>query len=187
MDFLTAFSPWHWLRRVAALSLAFACTQVQAREDSIEYAVKATFLYKFAPFVEWPAGAFASPSSPLVLCVAGMDPFGSILDRAVAGARINQRPIATRRLSAPDPGAGCHIVYLAGLDAEPLADALTALRDTPVLTVTDAASGSAAKGIIHFVVQENRVRFEINNAAAERAGIAMSSKLLSLATSVRQR
>ena len=71
----------------------------RAQESQLELAVKATYLYKFAPFVEWPASAFDSPTAPLVLCVVGDDPFGDLLDRAVSGQHAGKHPIALRRLS----------------------------------------------------------------------------------------
>ena len=54
-----------------------------------DYAVKAAYLAKFALFVEWPEAAFDSSTSPVNLCVAGTDPFGTTLDRLVEGERID--------------------------------------------------------------------------------------------------
>jgi hypothetical protein len=159
--------------------------RAEATEESLEYAVKATYLYKFAPFVEWPTGA--STSTALELCVAGDDPFGSILDRAVSGQRVGGRPVEVRRLAAVRPGDDCHILYLAGSPEQSTAEALEAMRGAPVLTVTDAAQGEGPKGVIHFVIQDNRVRFEIDAQAASARGLKISSKLLDLAVNVRRR
>jgi hypothetical protein len=52
-----------------------------------------------------------------------------------------------------------------------------------VLTVTDAAP-SGVHGIVNFVLLDDRVRFEIDLGQAARNGIAISSKLLSLAVTV---
>lgn len=166
---------------VALLSSAAA----HAQTDSLEYAVKATYLYKFAPFVEWPATAFDSPSSPFNLCIVGYDPFRDTLDRAVKDQRIGQRPIVVRRLQAVSRDSGCHVMYVTGSDAQSASEALATVRGTPVLTVTDSASRARAIGVIHFVVQDNRVRFEIDNQAASDNHLAISSKLLSLAISVK--
>lgn len=76
------------------------CTPSRAQESaSLERAVKATYLWKFAPFVEWPANAFKSPDSPFVICVLGGNPFGNFLDEAVAGQRILGRPVLIRRFT----------------------------------------------------------------------------------------
>lgn len=157
-----------------------------AESNALEYAVKATYLYKFTPFIEWPAAAFAS--SPAVnLCVVGNDPFGDLLDRAASGQRIDDRAIVVHRLRKIDRHSGCHILYVGGSEAQPVAEALATVRGTPVLTVTDESQDSGAKGIINLIVQDNRVRFEIDDQAAAENGLLISSKLLSLAAHVRPR
>lgn len=189
-------SPWATALKSARTSLLAlaACLAVlvsnpaaRAESDALEYAVKATYLYKFGSFIDWPDTAFKSPSSAVDLCVVGDDPFGKILDRAVSGQRIGVRPIVVHRLRAAGRGSGCHIMYIAGSDVQSVAEALDAVRGTPVLTITDSARDARAKGIVHFVIHENRVRFEIDDYAASVNGITISSKVLSLATSVRPR
>jgi hypothetical protein len=168
------------------LGLAMPLGAAVAESGSLEYAVKATYLYKFAPFVEWPPAAFPSSTSPVNICVLGNDPFGEVLDRAVAGQRIGGRSLAVVRLAQVGGPTACHIMYV----AEPnggTAKALAALRGAPVLTVTDSVGDIEAKGIINFVVQDNRIRFEIDDSAAARNGLTISSKLLNLALAVRPR
>ncbi len=170
------------LSRVVLLALAAAfATPVPASADSesLEYAVKATFLYKFAPFVEWPPTAFASSSAPLVVCVVGHDPFGAVLDQAIAGQKMGDHTVVIQRIDAATRDSGCHIMFIGGSPAQSADDALNVMRGAPVLTVTD--SGQTAQGIISFVIDNARVRFDIDNDAAARSGIMVSSKLLSLA------
>lgn len=149
----------------------------------MEYAVKAAYLYKFAPFVEWPPLAFASPNSPFRLCVLGHDPFGASLDSAVRGQQVDGRPIQVRRLQQVDPTSGCHILFLGASRSQTAAEALRTVRGAPILTVADDQGGSGA--IIRFVVKDNRVRFDIDAGAAAANRVTLSSKLLSLALSVR--
>lgn len=170
----------------AALALA-TLAAAQAQDSSLEYPIKATYLYKLAPFVEWPAAAFASATAPLEICVVGDDPFGSILDRAVAGQQIGDRPLAIRRLDRAAAGAGCHVMYVSGSTTQSAFQALEAVRGDHVLTVTDAARRPGGKGVVHFVLQDNRVRFEIDDQSAAEHGLRVSSKLLSLASAVRRR
>jgi hypothetical protein len=174
---------------LASLLLYLACEPVVAADqpESLEFPVKASYLYKFAPFVEWPAGTFASPTSPIVLCVVGMDPFGDVLDRAVAGERVGERPIIVRRLRVVDRNSGCHIMYISGSPEQSVGAALQAVERAPVLTITDARHPSSGTGIVHFVIQERRVRFQIDDMAAAQSGIKISSKLLNLAVSVKPR
>jgi hypothetical protein len=172
---------------LVGLMLVMPDLPARAEDSAIERAVKATYLYKFGPFIEWPRTAFDSPFSPVYLCIVGNDPFEDILDRAVRGQRIGDRPIVVRRLRTVDRDSGCHIMYAAGSDAQSVAEILDTVRGTPVLTITDAARDAKARGIIHFVVHDNRVRFIIDDYAASKNGITISSKVLSLALSVRPR
>ena len=179
------------VRRVLASALAgaaLACAHAGAALAQFqEYQVKAAYLYKFAPFIDWPANAFATPSSPMVVCVVGDDPFGRMLDQAVAGQKLGSRPLEVRRLGRADKAAGCHIVYLGGSKAQTIGDGLASIRGAPVLTVTDEARNAEERGVIHFVVRGRNVRFQIDEEAAQRNGLNISSKLLSLAVSVKAR
>jgi hypothetical protein len=158
-------------------------TAASQAQSSVEYAVKAAYLAKFAPFIEWPQSAFAGPTAPLNICILGSDPFGADLDKALAGQKDGEHPLTVRRMTAPDAVVGCQILYTR--DEERAEMTLTDLKTQPVLTVTD--SGMRAHGIISFVVIQNHVRFDIDNAAAEAAGLSISSKLLGLAHAVRQK
>lgn len=173
----------------ASVALALTCLSPAAGADSgsLEYPIKATYIYKFVPFIEWPYRAFPSSSSPLVLCVAGEDPFGDLLDRVVAGQQVGERPIVVMRSATARRDGGCHIMYIGGSSAQSIEAALREMDGAPVLTVTDSARSETAKGIVHFVVQERRVRFQIDDAAAARSDIRISSKLLNLAVSIRPR
>jgi len=153
-------------------------------QESLEIAVKAAYLYKFAPFVGWPAAALGGPADPFAICVVGADPFGAVLDRAVAGQQVAGRPIVVRRFAQAARAQPCQIAYLGVARGQSGKEALRVLRGAPVLTVTDA---SAARGMIDLVISEGRVRFRIDDAAAADSGLTISSKLLSLALSVTPR
>ena len=154
-----------------------------AQGRSIEYAVKAAYLYKFAPYVEWPPSAFASASSPFQVCILGRDPFGASLDQAVSGQRVDEHRVVVRRLDRVDVASGCHVLYLGASPNQTTAEALRAIRGSPILTVADNSRDGGA--IIRFVVKDNRVRFEIDTAAAAANRVTISSKLLGMAMTVR--
>jgi len=154
-------------------------------DEPLELAVKATYLYKLAPFVTWPASAWSDQNAPLVICIQGKDPFGPLVDRAIAGQRVAGRPVAIRRLARIDAGSGCQIAYIGGSDAQPQPSALREIGKAPVLTVTDDPRGAAA-GDIELVLQDGRVRFVIDNGQAQQQGLAISSKLLALAVRVKR-
>jgi hypothetical protein len=165
---------------VAAFLLA-ASPAVSGADRSLEYAVKATFLYKFAPFVDWPPATFEDAAAPFVVCIVGADPFGEATERTMDGIRIGTHPLVLRRLAIADAHSGCHVMFVAGSPAQPISQALDAVRGTPTLTVTDAAQPGS---IIQFVMVGGRVNFDIDANAAAANHIAVSSKLLALAHTV---
>ncbi len=154
----------------------------RARANQLELAVKATYLYKLAPFVNWPA---APAGTPLAICVQGDDPFGPMLDRAVAGQKVGERPVVLKRLARLEAGSGCQIAYVAGSQVQSPVQALQAVAGASVLTVTDEAHG-AARGIVNLVLDGGKVRFSIDTRQADSNGIAISSKLLALAVEVKR-
>lgn len=170
-------------RRLAAAALLLSAP---AAAQPSEEAVKAAFLPKFARYVQWPGTSNPGPRDPYQLCVIGRDPFGRLLDQAAAGEIVDGRPVAVRRIASPDTAAGCHLAYVQGATGQDTARWLLALRNRPILTITDSRNG-AQRGMIHFTVAGGRVRFFIDDAEAGQRGLTISSRLLALALGVRQR
>lgn len=167
------------LRTLAAVAAGLLACAPAASQPS-ETAVKAAFLTKFAGYVAWPHVT----GGPLTLCVVGSDPFGKLLEAAARGQQVDGRPIAVRRMPGPDGTDGCHIAFVQGSTAGRTAEMLQALKGRPMLTVTDARGGPA-RGMIFFVVDGGRVRFHIDQAAAQQSGLSLSSRLLAIALTVR--
>jgi hypothetical protein len=176
-----------YIMSAIAAAWIFVTPAVSSAADStsLEYQIKAALLIKFGSYVDWPRTAFSAPNSPLNVCVAGEDPFGDILDSTASGQRVDERPVQIRRVKAVARDSGCHILFVAS-DSQRTVQALEGLRGAGMLTVTDSGTGGGA-GIIDFVVRDNRVRFDINDDAAAQNGLAISSKLLSLAQNVKPR
>jgi hypothetical protein len=149
-----------------------------------EYDVKAAFLYNFAKFVEWPPDAFDAPGSPMTLCIVGKDPFGDVLDTLVRGETLQGRPLIVHRTRDLPEVRNCHVVFLSRAETARQEEVLATVRGAGILTVGEGDSFLSDGGIIRFVIEANRVRFEVNLEAAERNGLKVSSKLLRLARSV---
>lgn len=170
-------------RAAAILSAVIALGAPALCAQPLEQAVKAAFMPKFAPYVSWPSSSLA-PGMPLNICVVGRDPLGSFLNEASAGQQLGQSPIAVRRLTTIERTSGCHMAFLGGSDRQSIDAALASLRGAPVLTVTDARSGSS-RGMVHFDLHQGRVRFHIDTVAARASGLTISSRLLNLALTVK--
>jgi hypothetical protein len=168
-----------------AAAACAALPPAPSQAQSLEAAVKANYLYKFGPFVEWPPRAFASPASPFEVCVLGRDPFGSALDQAVQGQTVEGRAIRVRRLAAVSAANGCQVVYIGASSDQTASEMVRALRGAPVLTVSD--KGAASEAIVQFVVRDGRVRFALNLTAARANGLVISSKLQRLAIAINGR
>lgn len=159
---------------------AIAAVQPAPTQANLEYSVKANYLVRFAAFVEWPPRAFATPQSPVVICVVGHDPFRGTLDSAARAQTAYGRPLAVRRPGSREAAEGCHILYVGQGGG-----GMVPQGQRSILLVTDAAAPQAERGMIHFAISDNRVRFHIDLQQASRAGLSISSRLLNLALSVR--
>lgn len=179
-----AVSRRHAVLRLLALRLLLilvAPTHAQSEPESLEYAIEATFLLKFLPFVTW---RDPLPPDSFTICTVGSSPIAPLLRQAAVGQKVEQRPVVVRQLDSAVVASGCQEMFVAGSDAQPVSAALAAVRGAPVLTVTNGQTDAAAKGIINFVLSNGHVRFEIDLAAAAANGITISSKLLSIAINV---
>jgi hypothetical protein len=146
-----------------------------------EYQLKAAFLLNFANFVEWPAAAFAAPSDPLVLGVFGKDPFDGALQRGAQARVVRGRRILVRFVTDLESLRGCHIVFFPAAEMHGYTKVASAISDLHILTVGEIPGFTDRGGTINFVIDDGRVRFEINSVVAEHRQLKMSSKLLQLA------
>jgi hypothetical protein len=150
-----------------------------------EYQVKAAFLYNFAKFVEWPAETLQGASA-LRVCVFGGDPFGPALPATLQGKTVQERPVVVARPTTVADMAACHILFVGSSEDHEVPRLLPSLAGSGVLTVGESQEFARQGGMITFHRDGNKVRFEINADAAERAGLRISSQLLKLATRVTQ-
>lgn len=173
------------------IALALLCASVESVAQptpshiSLEYAVKATYLYKLAPFVDWPPNTFTAANAAFQICIVGDDPFDDYLEKAIANHKFGTHPFAIRRLDTLGPGADCQVAFIGHLESQSISDALAAVQGRPVLTVTDSGLVGDQGSVMQFVIEHGRVRFDINTSAAARNHLAISSKLLNLALAVK--
>jgi hypothetical protein len=149
-----------------------------------DYQVKAVYLINFARFIEWPDKVGRQHDS-FTICVFGPDPFGRTLDITLAGEKIAGRSAVAKRISTPQDSLDCRILFVSSAETGSLERMVEAASQQGVLTVSDMPQFANRGGMIQFVTDDKRVRFEVNLAAAQRAGLALSSELLKVATVVR--
>lgn len=169
------------MRLMAIAGLLCSLATAMHAQGAGEYQVKAAFLYNFAKFVEWPPGSFANGAAPLRICVLGQDPFGEELHNVASDKIVNGHKLVVDAVADAAAARGCHILFIAASKKAEMKQILESLRGADVLTVGDTKGFAKLGGMINFVLEDNRVRFEVNKTAAEQTGLKISSKLLSLA------
>ena len=177
-----------WLRP-RVLSLVFTITlalphpglaqQVRPTEQQ----VKAAYLFNFGKFVRWPVDRSVIPDT-IDICVLGRDPFGSILDSTVAGETIAGQPIKVRRPNRTLDVTSCNILFVSSSEENQLGPILKIAQQSSILTVSDIPHFAEHGGVIGFVNDADRIRFEVNRDAAERSRLTLSSELLKVASQV---
>jgi hypothetical protein len=175
-----------WLAGLLSAAFLFAGLTASLAQDaaSKEYQIKAAYLYNFAKFVEWPADCFTNSQSPLVIGVFGQNPFGDELKTIAKDHKINGRDIIIKPVATPAEAGGVHLMFLGTTEDDHVAEMLAALKNSSVLTVGESEKFTAAGGMIHFVRDADKVRFEINASAAEQHGLKISAQLLKLAKAI---
>ena len=187
----SAASIWIAVARFALLALCTLCAGASLAADEspqdIEQRVKAAFLFKFGGYVEWPERVFPRNDSPLVIGVAGADVLAEELSRIASGRTMNGRPVTVRRIRSGEPVTGVHVLFISRSEAGRLGELLPTTQGQPVLTVTETEKGLAQGSVINFVVADNRVRFEVSLAAANRNGLRIGAPLLAVAQRVQEK
>lgn len=178
----------NWRFGLVATCVLCVCAAFPARgqspgsSDSSEYLIKAGFIYNFAKLMEWPDPVFPQPNSPIVIGVLGnTDPFQGTLDDVLKGKQVNGHPFVVRHLKSRDDIKGCNILFVTSSEATHVDELLHQVRGLPILTIGDTPGFAERGGIINFVVEDNKVRFDIDVQAAKQADINISSRLLALA------
>jgi hypothetical protein len=151
----------------------------------LEYQVKATFLYNFSKLTEWPPETFSENTAELVIGIVGEDPFGGAIEKLAEDERQHGRKLVIKRLRWNEELKPCHVLFVSRSEKKHLRAILANVDGAGVLTVSEIEGFAASGGMIEFVFDDNRIRFDINREAALRGNLKISSRLLALAHTVR--
>lgn len=172
-------------RVLSCLAVCLGLLVLPARAQvSKEYQIKAAFLYNFAKFVEWPTESFATTNSPLVIGVFGKNPFGTELQKVVANRKINGRDIVVSRIETPAEARNVQLLFFSANEGVRAGQIMADLPSTALLTIGETEQFSQHGGMIVFLLEGDKVRFDINAGAAEQAGLKISAQLQKLAKTV---
>ena len=170
------------LHSVVGVFLALGFSPLEATPPSPnEYALKAVFLYNFVRFIDWPDSAFNTRNAPLVIGIVGEDPFGFMLNEAIAGENYHGRPIQIEHFAGSRDIRRCHLLFVNQSNADQIPQILQAVAGKNVVTVGETNYFLDQGGMIALTAEQNRVRLRINSAALRNARLNVSSKLLQVA------
>ena len=170
---------------VVLLALASAGSAAEVESPTLlERRVKSAYLYKFAGYVDWPAAAFHDEDEALRIGVIEEDSLAEELTRLVAGRTAGGRPVEVVKLESTEQIESVHVLFIGRSDVERLRRWADVARAHPVLVVTESPQALAHGSVINFVLDRGRVRFEVNLDAAQRRGLGLSSRLLTVAMAV---
>jgi hypothetical protein len=161
-----------------ATILAWLTPQATAQYSESE--VKAAFILNFAQFSKWPPKAFAESDSPLTIAVFGDDSLGSSLEKVCRGQNVGGRKVSIKHTRRLEDLKSCQLVFVSKSESGRLGEILSSFQGANILTVGESDRFTRQGGAIGFVMDGDKVRFEINPGAAQRAGVEVSSRLLKL-------
>ena len=179
-----------WQQRSGAVLLACALLAApagpataagEANPGALEAQVKAAYIYRFAELIDWPPDAFAGSAAPLTIGVVEADPVAAELNQLRQTRQIKGRAVQVRTLRAGEAASGVQVLYVGAQEGTRLKRQLEAAPSQGVLCITDGEGTLGAGSAISFVQVDNRIRFDVSVAHAERSGLKISARLLAVA------
>lgn len=167
-----------------ALALWFAAPPARAQKRATEVELKAAFLVNFAKFTEWPPDALPA-GAPVTFCVVDDAATAGVLEASVASTTIAGRAMSLERRTPGSLLPACHVLFIPGLSDRAAAAAVETLKGSTTFSVSDTPALTRAGGVAYFYIEGDQVRFAINVAAAQRARLHISSRMLGLAKIVK--
>jgi hypothetical protein len=167
-----------------AASLLFA-TRGDAQAPLDEAEVKAAFVYNFLKFVEWPPDSGRGPQDAFVVAIIGGGATAEATERFLATKLVGERPLLVRRVKWDHSLDGLDAVFVAERDAKKRQRVFDSAAAATVLTIGEGEEFASTGGVIALLVENRKVRFDIDTGAAQSANLRVSSKLLALTRVVR--
>jgi hypothetical protein len=174
-----------WFSSVMVCPAALLCLSAGGaradQESASAYEIKAAFLYNFALHVEWPASAFDTPNSEILIAVLGEDPFKGFLDNAVKDKTAQGRSLKVLHPAKPGELAKCHILFVPDGEKEHMTKVREFVKDGPILVVGESEKLLEQGVVMNFFIEEKRVRFALSLKAAKKQNLKIGSKLQKIA------
>lgn len=172
-------------KRFLVLAALLFGVRVEAQAPMGESEVKAMFVYNFLKFVEWPVEHVLGTRDPFVVVIIGEGPTADATEHFLESRTIGERPLFVRRIKWDQSLAGARAAFVVERDAKKLRRVLDAAAAANVLTIGEGDDFATSGGVIGLLVEDRKVRFDVDTSAAQLAGLRVSSKILALSHAVR--
>lgn len=177
-----------WFAILFGLTILCLSTGIGKGAEALkEYELKAAFLYNFTKFVEWPTNHFPNAQAPLVVAVAGQSPCTAELEKIARERKVNGRALIIKMVKTPEAAKDAHVLFLPASEDSRLKEWLAGVQGAGVLSIGESESFARQSGIINFVLEGEKIRFDLNIDQAEAAGLKVSAQLQKLARTVRKK
>jgi hypothetical protein len=171
-----------WVRTAAAIAaLTLALGSWCGGDEPALARVEAAFVYNFTQFVEWPADAFASKDAPFVVAIVGEDPFAGALEQAMAGKVASGRPIVVKHYASAERIEGCQLLFVPEAQDDGVAAVLARANGRPILGVGQSDAFMRSGGAVRLLVEDGRMKFQIDPDVVDASNLKASAKLMKLA------
>jgi hypothetical protein len=171
----------HIRRRGGALLAALLLWAATGGAQNVtEPSLKAAFIYSFAKFTQWPPDILPVTAT-FTACVLGDSPIRDALERTVKGRQLSGRVVIVSQVQLDGALRSCHLLYVSGVTPAQASVIVAAVKDAPVLTISDVDNFAQRGGIAQMFVENGKMRFDLNVEVAKRSRLQLSSKLLVLA------
>jgi len=172
-------------RRLICVLLAFCWLSafpvtLSESAPSLEYQVKAAFVYKFIKFIQWPTNTEEDNPDRLVITILGESPIFEAL-KSLLPQKAQGRRVVLKKADNAQELRFSHIVFIGNTQDLNVKFRLSQVRKNGLLTISDTRGFAKSGGMINFIREKEKIRFEMNPEAAKNSGIKISSKLLRLA------
>jgi hypothetical protein len=185
MDGASVFRRRSIIKRLLVLATLLFGVRAEAQAPMGESEVKAMFVYNFLKFVEWPADQAVGARDPFVVLIIGEGATADATERFLESKTIGERPLVVRRTQWDQSLAGVRAAFVVEQDPKKLHRVLHAAATAGVLTIGEGEDFTTLGGVIALLVEDRKVRFDVDTSAAQSAGLRVSSKLLALTRTVR--
>jgi len=155
----------------------FCINTTNAQSDKF----KALFMYNFTKNIQWPSGM---QQGDFVIGVLGSSGITKELQTIAKTKKTGNQTIVVREFASVDAVANVHILYLPTNKSSDMKNILSKVNGKSVLLITDK-NGLALQGsCINYVMDGDKILFEISKNNIEKQGLKVSTALINLGIAI---